>query len=350
MDLEKLLAPIAPENAVGPELRLEAGDRTYQRLDELRAEIDPALDPEGQGKEPNFKEVVRHCVTALESVTKDLQLAAYLTEGLARTEGFAGLAQGLRAVRELLAAFWDEIHPGVDEDGIDPPLRARWLSWLGSSGEFLNSLGGMQISPPGSEPLLWRDYLESEMLESLRGSNQTRFEELSRQGTPTREVWRARLQGCPVGHLAGIGEALGSAQAELRQLDALCEERFEDGDGPRLIQLRDRLEALASEIAAVTQPGGAPLPEQELGEAGAAPAGAAQGPIQNRADALQRLAEVAAYYRRSEPHSPVALLVERAVRWGQMPLEELLREVVKREDVLTEIWDTLGVKGSGEES
>jgi predicted component of type VI protein secretion system len=65
---------------------------------------------------------------------------------------------------------------------------------------------------------------------------------------------------------------------------------------------------------------------------------------QDRADALCRLAAVAEFFRRTEPHSPVAYLVQRAVRWGEMPLEEWLREVIHDESVLGQLRETLGLK------
>jgi len=65
---------------------------------------------------------------------------------------------------------------------------------------------------------------------------------------------------------------------------------------------------------------------------------------QDRADALCRLAAVAEYFRKTEPHSPVAYLVQRAVRWGEMPLEEWLREVIHDESVLGQLRETLGLK------
>jgi len=67
---------------------------------------------------------------------------------------------------------------------------------------------------------------------------------------------------------------------------------------------------------------------------------------QSRADALRRLAAVADYFRRTEPHSPVAYLVQRAVRWGEMPLEEWLRDVIVNEDVLARVHETLGLKNA----
>jgi type VI secretion system protein ImpA len=62
------------------------------------------------------------------------------------------------------------------------------------------------------------------------------------------------------------------------------------------------------------------------------------------AGAQRQLAEVAAFFRRTEPHSPVSYLVQRAVQWGHMPLESWLRDVIKDETVLAQLRDTLGLK------
>jgi type VI secretion system protein ImpA len=65
---------------------------------------------------------------------------------------------------------------------------------------------------------------------------------------------------------------------------------------------------------------------------------------QNRADALRRLAAVGDYFRKTEPHSPVAYLVQRAVRWGEMPLDEWLQDVIHDETVLGQLREMLGMK------
>ena len=66
------------------------------------------------------------------------------------------------------------------------------------------------------------------------------------------------------------------------------------------------------------------------------------------ADAIRRLAAVAEYFHRTEPHSPVAYLVQRAVRWGEMPLEAWLQEVIHDEGVLGQVRETLGLKEAGD--
>ncbi len=82
-------------------------------------------------------------------------------------------------------------------------------------------------------------------------------------------------------------------------------------------------------------------------------AGGRTGAIQNRQDALKRLSEVAEYFRKSEPHSPVSYLVNRAVKWGEMPLESWLQDVIKDEAVIFQLRETLGINtgvGDGESS
>ena len=64
----------------------------------------------------------------------------------------------------------------------------------------------------------------------------------------------------------------------------------------------------------------------------------------DRADALRRLQAIAAYFQRTEPHSPVSYLVQRAVRWGEMPLEQWLNEVISDKTALAHLRETLGLK------
>lgn len=68
------------------------------------------------------------------------------------------------------------------------------------------------------------------------------------------------------------------------------------------------------------------------------------GAIASRQEALRRLTEIAGYFEKTEPHSPVSYLVNRAVAWGNMPLDKWLRDVVKDDSVLAGIRETLGIK------
>jgi type VI secretion system protein ImpA len=66
------------------------------------------------------------------------------------------------------------------------------------------------------------------------------------------------------------------------------------------------------------------------------------GAINSRQDALKRLTEVSEFFRKTEPHSPVSYLVSRAVKWGNMPLEAWLQDVIKDDNVIHQLRQTLG--------
>ena len=59
--------------------------------------------------------------------------------------------------------------------------------------------------------------------------------------------------------------------------------------------------------------------------------------------ALRTLAEIAGFFRRTEPHSPVPYLLDRAVAWANMPLEQWLVEVVRDEGAMSLIRDRAGM-------
>ena len=52
----------------------------------------------------------------------------------------------------------------------------------------------------------------------------------------------------------------------------------------------------------------------------------------SREDALRALGQIAEFFRRTEPHSPLAYTLEEAVRRGRMTWPELLAEIVADAD------------------
>src|SRR5690606_9804639 len=85
----------------------------------------------------------------------------------------------------------------------------------------------------------------------------------------------------------------------------------------------------------------------EEGEEGAAAANTSAsvsaGRLQTREDAFRALLQVSDFFRRTEPHSPVSYALEQAVRWGRMPLPELLRELISDESVRNDVFRRTGI-------
>ncbi len=134
------------------------------------------------------------------------------------------------------------------------------------------------------------------------------------------------------------GPILQSATATVEALAEYVNSKLEVPN-PKLAAFVRSFAAKSSQAASGAAPSGG---------AAAAPAAGGQvsgsGPITNRKVAFEKLKEVADYLRRTEPHSPVSYLVNRAVKWGDMSLETVLSELVKNKDERLRIMETLGVK------
>jgi type VI secretion system protein ImpA len=70
----------------------------------------------------------------------------------------------------------------------------------------------------------------------------------------------------------------------------------------------------------------------------------------SREQAFKSILQLADYFKKTEPHSPVAYLLEKAVRWGKMPLPRLLRELIKDDPMLAELFRVMGVSEGADDA
>jgi type VI secretion system protein ImpA len=65
--------------------------------------------------------------------------------------------------------------------------------------------------------------------------------------------------------------------------------------------------------------------------------------MRTREDAIRQLEEIAEYFRRTEPQSPLAFTLQDAVRRARMPLTELLAEVLPDVTTRRQLLTALGI-------
>lgn len=118
IDIDAILVPLPGDNPAGENLRYAP---VYDEIKEARRADDPLDrgDWDREIKTSDWDKVFALSVEALTEKTKDLQIAAWLTEALTRTEGFEGLIAGLKILTGFLSNFWDTVYPEVDEDDLD---------------------------------------------------------------------------------------------------------------------------------------------------------------------------------------------------------------------------------------
>ena len=120
-------------------------------------------------------------------------------------------------------------------------------------------------------------------------------------------------------------------------------------DAPPMGRVRDLLEEIARHCRPLAgRDGGRRRPTRPTDDrADAGPNRAAavgRGTIATREDALRVLEEAADFFRRTEPHSPLAYTLREAVRRGRLTWPELLEEIVPDPTAATAILSSLGIR------
>ncbi|WP_265920872.1 type VI secretion system protein TssA [Cupriavidus nantongensis] len=350
LQFDRLLAPLPGDQPCGEDLLFSA---EFDRIQEARRADDPSLD---QGdwvtdiKEADWREVIGIATSLLQDRTKDLRLAVWLTEALSKERGFAGLRDGYQLTAELCAQYWDHLHPVMEADDVD--YRTGSVTWLaGRSSQLIREIPLVDESAGGYTYVDWE--VATHLAEAIRRDPE-QADELA-QGKTSQEQFEAARKKTPAAFYTALHADLVSCEAALKHLGDVLDERAGE-HAPSFRQAREALEAVRMLVerfvgkpvertagAEVNQPSSSPA---QSGHA-SVPAGAADamhsGPIRTRAQALAQLREVADFFRRTEPHSPVAYLAARAAKWGDMPLHAWLRTVVKDDATLSQIEELLGV-------
>src|SRR5208282_5788979 len=150
---DNLLNPIPGENPSGEDLRYAP---IYDKIKEARREEEESAQGEWvhDVKKADYPQVIKLITEVLATQSKDLQLAAWLTDAMVRIEGFAGLKQGFQLLEGLTTTFWDTLYPQL-EDG-DAELRATPLLWVGTN--LQTPIRSVPLDRAGHG---WVDYTES---------------------------------------------------------------------------------------------------------------------------------------------------------------------------------------------
>ena len=320
--LEALLTPVPGDHPAGRDLRY---DPRYDQVKDARRE-DLDLPPGGLAsdrKVADWPQVVKLAGQLLTAETKDLQLAAWLTEALLKRDGLAGLTTGLEALRAILDKFWEGCYPAWDEE--DPELRAGPLDWIGTK---LDVPVRQTAIAPGGISLL--DYHASRSIPSESDAEGSRDKKTAREealadGKRSPEQVDAAIAGAPKAFYKTLIAEADAALAAAAALEKASDERF-GRDAPSFAKLRSALEDIrrvASPILAqklIDDPD--PIVEEAAPGDDGASAAPADGPLAAEpisvADAAARVATAARFLRKQDPTNPAPYLMLRGLRWGEL--------------------------------
>lgn len=362
-DIEKLLVPIGGKDPAGADLRYEG---TYDKIQDARREDDPTLE---QGiwktklKQADWGLVREVSVGALESKTKDVQIAAWLLEAWIQKKGFAGLHCGLTLIQELCKRFWNDLYPKMEEDNLD--FRVSAFNWLNEKLPIRLKL--IPISQPDNLDALSYTYVDWE--NACRRENLEKRDKNVNIGNQKNSLTTAKIIASasltPISFYKALAGDLNASIRLSEQLISFLDEKC-GKESPSLEQFKKTqvsIQQLVNEIgpknmqeqiAVAQEPAQKTNLQQKTQtfedvrqspstEGDVQPALAVSGSVQNRAEAYRQLAAAADYLMKTEPHSPTPYLVKRAVSWGNKTLPEVLQELVHDQNNLAFIYNLLGL-------
>lgn len=347
LPFDQLLAPLPGAHPCGEDMLFSA---EFDGIQEARRFDDPSLE---QGdwvteiKEADWRAVISEGTSLLQNRTKDLRLAAWLTEALSKDRGFPGLREGYELISGLCEQYWEHLYPLPEAD--DPEARMGSMAWLAvRSSQLIREVPLVDASKGGYNLVDWE--VATSLVEAIR-RDPDHADDLSR-GKVTQEQFEAARRSTSPAFYKTLHDEVVACGAALLRLESVLDARA----GEHAPSFRAARETLQAVRALVERFGGKPEPKPAAVEAksAATPQAAGQsvadapevtmvGPIRTRAQALDQLRQVAEFFRQTEPHSPVAYLAARAAKWGDMPLHAWLRTVVKDDTTLSRIEELLGL-------
>jgi type VI secretion system protein ImpA len=339
--LPQLLNPISVAQWCGEDLSFSAD---LDVIAKARLHDDPTLE---QGawvvalKEADWPFVAARCAHLLESKSKDLRLAVWLAEAQAKTRHFRGLGDGYALLSGLCEQFWDGLYPAADDGDVEQ--RTGNLFWLlARSPQLLREIPLTEDAGDGAWGMLDFDAARQRGVSaaSATGSNSWGATVVA-DGPALAVLEAARRASSPAFSAALLADA-EYCLAMLLQLEKVADVRF-GADGPGFSAARDALHGVLHFLRPAGQAAGAHGASAVLhNRLPAGASAAAGGVIDSRAEALQQLRAVAEFFRRTEPHSPVSYLADKAASWGELPLHLWLRAVVRDGGALAQLDELLG--------
>lgn len=321
--MTSLIKPIPGGNPSGRWVKYED---VYDLIQAARVEDDPSL-PQGVWKrdlkEADWKTIERLAITTLENQSKDLQIAAWLTEAWLQLNGIRGLNKGFLLIQTLTDRFWETLYPDLS----DIEFRLRPFEWINEKiSQRLRLYPISAVSDANISPLYFYEWVKYE--KKPTSSQKSKFHK--------------KILDTSKNFYQDLEEELSQSLSLLSQIETTIKEKTKKTEA-LFYKLKEALDNLnrfckyalslfVEEKKTIPSPLTSQREETPMLETLSKPKTHAVSPkiaLTSRDQAYELLEQIAQYLEALEPHSPTPYLIRRAVTWGHMNLAELMHEFSK---------------------
>ena len=362
---EPLLAPISEEEICGSDLSFS---NEFHEIKKAKTQDDPLLDLGewvSEPKQADWNFVATKSTDLLIHQTKDIRLLTWLSEAWSHLYGFEGIAKSLELAHQMLEQYWLHIHPEIEDDDLDqrlgllqglttqlpslikqvPLINSQPFYSLFDYEKFLyqqnNRLKNNEETSSGhdSSELEQFDQALFNTSKSFQYQNYQSFTEILSHWDTLKQVLD-QLMELDAPSFANIDSQLDGVHKTLRKIYKA--DAFDAGQSTTNVGVDSSITASnesAQQVVTMSQ-----TPVQNTQSFQPQP----QSHLQNRDQAMRVLQDIADYFQANEPHSPVSYMLQKTIKWSQMPLHEWLAQVIKNDNPLESVQELLGVKNNNE--
>lgn len=317
---------------------------------------------DGPQADPKWERIAELSYDILANHSKDTRVIVYLIESMVRLHGLPGLTEALEVGADIIEKYGLAVFP-EPETSSEPYYALEFFKKLTESDTNSIKTAIYQIEVfPDQLGFTWYSHVIASSLEKRSEEERTQFTEA---GAVSIEDFSRIVQSISkLDHFmtfeVQVSDCLKSALRFDTMLSNMSKFTMSLGNLPEYLKqaLRwyhnltgERVEALKASIPRQLAPTAEKIEESldlsniEQREFSLGSLSSLESmTIANREQAFENLLRVASYFRETEPHSPVSYALEQAVRWGRLPLPELLRDLVADEGVLSSVYRRMGIQ------
>ena len=370
LEIEPLLSPISSDQPCGQDLSFS---NEFHAIKIAKTQDDPLLDQGdwvAEPKQADWHFVEQKSIELLAGKSKDLRLLGWLLEAWSNLYGFEGTAKALELMHRTLNEYWTQLHPEIEEEDLDQRLgllqgSINHLIPLIKQVAIVNvpafSLSDYEALLRQKNHLLKQvesyteDANSSQILEQFEQSlfntsksfqyqNYQHFSAILAEWSILKSVLDA-LMGLDAPSFASIDTQLENIHTSLKKL-------YKTDVFTQPVMATQTSESAAAATITTQALSFTQHKEQEIDMNTVHPSKGfqvqPQNHLANREQAMRVLQEISDYFQANEPHSPVSYMLQKTIKWSQMPLHEWLNQVIKNENPLHNVQELLGVQQANE--
>ena len=295
----------------------------------------------------DWNPIIEQVPNALINDCKDLELTAWFIEALSRKYGFKGLAFGFELATKLIEIYWDELYPYPEDGDLSERIAPlAGLNGIDGPGSLITPIKSIPITDGNDAYSTWQyeqaceiDRLDSDKQQKKIANGAIALSDVEQSIKETDKLFFIALT-------SDVDSAINAFTQLSKVMDAAMQ-----GDPQPTSYIRKSLESCSQAIKHLTkdilieEPIVEPLNEEvQIEEESPVIKSNLNELIETREQALKKLDEIAKFFRKTEPHSPMSYAIEQVVRWSELSLPELLQELIVDGDARNGFFKLSGIK------